>query len=164
MRATERITGEVIDRPGKDEDLGIIEMKEIRLKRIVETIRMVKAETARLNSENARIAEEKLTEDRLKAEECERVEYETLKRKIEKTSRAQTMDGRRRNDHVPSSYPSPGRSVFFQTEGGRKKTVPHLHEQDLGRTIRGTGERRAHRDTDFGFLFSGSRPPVVYLC
>ena len=51
---------------------------------------------------------------------------------------------------MASSYPSPGRSVFFHTEGGRKKTVPHLHEQDLGRTIRGTGrERIATRSSDF---------------
>ena len=54
------------------------------LKKVNETIRMVEAETARLNSENARVAEEKLAEDRLRAEECERVECETLKRKTEK--------------------------------------------------------------------------------
>ena len=32
MRATERITEGVIDRPGKDEDLGIMEMKKICLR------------------------------------------------------------------------------------------------------------------------------------
>ena len=74
MRATETITGEVIDRPGKDEGLGIIEIKENELKRIDEMIWRVEAETVRLNNENARVAEEKLAEDRLRAEECERIE------------------------------------------------------------------------------------------
>ena len=60
---------------------------------------------------------------------------------------------------MASSYLSPGRSVFFQTEGGRKKTVPHLHEQDLGRTIRGTGERIATRPSDFFSL-----APVLLWC
>ena len=53
---------------------------------------------------------------------------------------------------MASSYPSPGRSVFFHTEGGRKKTVPHLHEQagsrkdDQGHRGR---ERIATRSSDF---------------
>ena len=47
MRATERATGEVIDRPGKDEGLGMIEIKENELKRIGEMIRRVGAATVR---------------------------------------------------------------------------------------------------------------------
>ena len=89
---------------------------------------------------------------------CAGRECEVRKRKL--TSRAQTMDGRRRNDHVASSYPSPGRSVFYQTEGGRKKTVPHLHEQDLGRTIRGTGEGSIATPTSDFF----SLAPVLPWC
>jgi len=61
---------------------------------------------------------------------------------------------------VASSYPSPGRSVFYQTEGGRKKTVPHLHEQDLGRTIRGTGEGSIATPTSDFF----SLAPVLPWC
>ena len=47
-------------------------------------IRVIRAEIARVKSENARITEEKLAEDRLKAEECEQAEFETLERKIAK--------------------------------------------------------------------------------
>ena len=47
MRATERVTGEVIDRPGKDEGLGMIEIKENELKRIGEMIRRTEAATVR---------------------------------------------------------------------------------------------------------------------
>ena len=65
--------------------LGIIEIKENELKRIDEMIRMVEAETVRLKNENARVAEEKLAEDRLRAEECERRKCEALERTIAET-------------------------------------------------------------------------------
>ena len=44
------------------------------------------------------------------------------------------------------------RKQTTQTRDGRR-TGPHLHEQDLGRTIRDTGEREwgAHRDTEGGW-------------
>ena len=84
MCATERITGEVIDRPGKSERLGMVEIKKNKLKKIGEMIRRLGAATVRRNNENARVAEEKPAEDRLRAEECERRECERLKREIKK--------------------------------------------------------------------------------
>jgi hypothetical protein len=72
------------------------------LKKVNETIRMVEAETARLKSENARVAKEKLAEDRLRAEECERVECETLKRKTEKTEELKKLQEERVQRHLRS--------------------------------------------------------------
>ena len=43
MRATERITEGVIDRPGKDEILRRNEMRKNMLKRTVEAIQMIRA-------------------------------------------------------------------------------------------------------------------------
>ena len=44
-------------------------------------------------------------------------------------------------------------SVFFLSFRDGRRTGPHLHEQDLGRTIRDTGEREwgAHRNTEGGW-------------
>ena len=84
MRATERATGEVIDRPGKSECLRMIEIKEVKenkLKKIGEMIRRLEAATVRRNNENARVAEEKLAEDKLRAEECYRKKCAALERK-----------------------------------------------------------------------------------
>ena len=84
MRATERVTGEVIDRPGKSERLRMIEIEENGLKKIGEMIRRLEAATVRRNNENARAAEEKLAEDRLRAREHERRECERLEGEIKK--------------------------------------------------------------------------------
>ena len=49
--------------------------------------------------------------------------------------------------------PIPPLGCLFSFSFYGRRTGPHLHEQDLGRTIRDTGEREwgAHRDTEGGW-------------
>ena len=85
MRATERITGEKNGEPYRVEDPRPVKYIKRAIERIRDIRESIEAETARILRDNDIIAEKKLAEDKLRAEECYRKKCAALERKIEKT-------------------------------------------------------------------------------
>ena len=91
MRATERITGEKNGEPYRVKDLRPVKDKERASNNIRDIRESIEAETARILRDNDIIAEEKLAEDKLRAEECYRKKCAALERKLEKTEELKNL-------------------------------------------------------------------------
>jgi hypothetical protein len=84
--ALERTIAEIEElRENRSGDLRTVEDKTKASKCIRDTRELIEAETARILRDNDIIAEKKLAEDKLRAEECYRKKCAALERKIEKT-------------------------------------------------------------------------------